>query len=83
MRKLKWREQFQIRGVVGSVAPKNIKYAGLPEGSYTLSKPYFEAGAGIENIFKVIRIDAIWRLSYLNHLRASNFGVFVSLQFDF
>ena len=83
MRKLKWREQFQIRGVVGSVAPKNIKYAGLPEGSYTLSKPYFEAGAGIENIFKVIRVDAIWRLSYLNHLRASNFGVFVSLQFDF
>lgn len=83
MRKLKWREQFQIRGVVGSVSPQNIKYAGLPEGSYTLSKPYFEAGAGIENIFKVIRIDAIWRLSYLNHPRASNFGVFVSLQFDF
>jgi hypothetical protein len=83
MRKLKWREQVQIRGVVGSVASKNIKYAVLPEGSYTLSKPYFEAGAGIENIFKVFRIDAIWRLSYLDHPDASNFGVFVSLQFDF
>jgi hypothetical protein len=83
MRKLKWREQVQIRGVVGSVASKNIKYAVLPEGSYTLSKPYFEAGAGIENIFKVFRVDAIWRLSYLDHPDASNFGVFVSLQFDF
>jgi len=83
MRKLKWRELVQIRGVVGSVAAKNIKYAVLPPDSYTLSKPYFEAGAGIENIFKVIRVDAIWRLSYLDHTRASNFGVFVSLRFDF
>jgi len=83
MRKLKWREQAQIRGVVGSVAKKNIDYAGLPNGSYTLSKPYFEAGAGIENIFKIIRVDAMWRLSYLNHPNASNFGVFISLQFDF
>ena len=83
MRKLKWREQFQIRGVIGGVSSKNLKYAGLPEGTYTLSKPYFEAGAGLENIFKVIRIDAIWRLSYLDHPKASNFGVLVSLQFDF
>ena len=83
MRKLKWREQAQIRGVVGSLASKNSKYAVLPPGSYTLSKPYFEAGAGIENIFKIIRVDAIWRLSYLKHERASKFGVFVSLQFDF
>jgi hypothetical protein len=83
MRKLKWREEAQIRGVVGSVAKKNIDYAGLPDGSFTLSKPYFEAGAGIENIFRIIRVDAIWRLSYLNHPKASNFGVLVSLQFDF
>ena len=83
MRRLKWREQVQIRGVVGGVSPKNITYAGLPEGSYTLSKPYFEAGAGIENIFKIIRVDAIWRLSYLDHPKASKFGLFVSLQFDF
>ncbi|MFZ4704548.1 MAG: DUF5686 family protein [Bacteroidales bacterium] len=83
MRKLKWREQAQIRGVVGSLASKNSKYTVLPPGSYSLSKPYFEAGAGIENIFKIIRVDAIWRLSYLNHERASKFGVFVSLQFDF
>jgi len=83
MRRLKWREQAQIRGVIGSVSSKNDKYAMMPEGSHTLSKPYFEAGAGIENIFRIIRIDAIWRLSYLNHPNASNFGVFISLQFDF
>jgi hypothetical protein len=83
MRKLKWREQFQIRGVVGSLSPKNLMYAALPEGSYTLTKPYLEAGAGLENIFKIFRVDAIWRLSYRDHPRASNFGVFVSLQFDF
>ena len=83
MRRLKWREQVQLRGVVGGVSPDRIKYAGLQEGTFTLSKPYLEAGAGLENIFKIIRVDAIWRLSYRDHPRASNFGLFVSLQFDF
>ena len=26
-----------------------------------------EVGVGIENIFKVLRIDNIWRISYLDH----------------
>jgi hypothetical protein len=50
---------------------------------HTLDKPYFEAGAGIENIFKIIRVDAIWRLSYLDHPNISKFGVRFSLQFAF
>ena len=41
--------------------------------SYT--KPYAEINIGIENIFKYIRIDAIWRLTYLDSEENSNFGV--------
>jgi len=48
-----------------------------------LDKPYFEAGAGVENIFKIIRIDGIWRLSHRDNCNASNFAVFLSLHFDF
>jgi hypothetical protein len=62
---------------------KNKDYSVFPEGLYTLDKPYFEAGAGIENILKFIRVDAVWRLSYLDHAEISKFGLFVSLQFTF
>ncbi|MFM8450026.1 MAG: carboxypeptidase-like regulatory domain-containing protein, partial [Haliscomenobacter sp.] len=40
------------------------------EGVYygTFDKgPLLEAGLGIENIFKVLRIDATWRLNYLHN----------------
>ena len=47
----------------------------FPEGLSGLSKPYYEAGAGIENIFKLFRIDAIWRFSYLDHPHTSPFGI--------
>jgi hypothetical protein len=45
------------------------------------SKPYVELGYGIENIFKVMRIDAFHRLTYLSNPGARNFGVKISFQF--
>ncbi len=83
LRKLKWREVGFITGLVGGMDEKNRNYSVFPDGMNTLDKPYFEAGAGIENIFKIIRIDAVWRLSYLDHPNVSPFGVRVSLRFDF
>jgi hypothetical protein len=48
--------------------------------------PYLEAGVGVENILKVIRIDAIWRITHLDDTRNRNvpkFGLFASLFFSF
>jgi len=40
----------------------------FPVGSQMLDKtPYMEASVGIENIFKILRIDYVWRLSYRNN----------------
>jgi hypothetical protein len=82
-RKLKWREVAFAKGLVGGLDKANRDFSVFPKGMYTLDKPYFEAGAGIENIFKIIRVDAIWRLSYLDHPNISKFGVRFSLQFNF
>lgn len=82
-RKLRWREVVFVKGLIGGLDLVNRDYSIFPDGMYTLSKPYFEAGAGIENIFKIIRVDAIWRLSYLDHPGISPFGVRFSLQFSF
>lgn len=46
------------------------------------NKPYMEAGIGVENIFKLIRVDAIWRLTYRNNPLAPNFGVRLGVNLD-
>jgi hypothetical protein len=92
MRKLKWREVGWVKGVMGRLDNQNYEYNGFnnPDSEVKkihlnpLTKPYFEAGIGIENIFKVIRVDALWRLSYLNdklhHPHAKRFGAMATLQ---
>ena len=45
----------------------------FPNGLSPLTKPYIEAGVGIENLFNLIRIDAIWRFSYIDKAYISNY----------
>jgi hypothetical protein len=83
-RKLKWREVAYVTGLIGGLDDANKNYSIHADNLlYPLTKPYFEAGAGIENIFKIIRVDAIWRLSYLDHPNVIPFGIRFSLQFTF
>ena len=87
LRKLKWREVVHLRCVYGTLQEKNDAYSLLPDQMRSLgSQPYWEAGAGIENIFKIFRIDAVWRMSHLNDEQnpgVNNFGLFVSMNVTF
>jgi hypothetical protein len=81
MRKLKWREVASFRALYGTVSQVNHDALLFPNTLFTLNKgPYMEAGAGIENIFRFFRVDAFWRLSYLDQPRVKPFGIRVSLQ---
>jgi len=42
-----------------------------------------ECSLGIENIFKILRLDAIWRLTYREADNVRNFGVKVSVGLAF
>lgn len=83
MRRLKWREVASIKGVVGNFDPANEALMVRPPETFTLDRPFFEAALGIENIFKIIRIDALWRLSYLDNPDIVKFGFRAKFQFDF
>jgi hypothetical protein len=84
LRKLKWREVLSIKGVMGRFDDVNNEALTLPENSFSLEKgPFGEAGIGIENIFKVLRIDALWRLSYLDNPNIVKFGIRAKFQIDF
>ncbi|NQY10087.1 MAG: carboxypeptidase-like regulatory domain-containing protein [Flavobacteriales bacterium] len=68
LRKLKWRSVVNAKGVYGKLDSKHQDILLFPNSGVNLAKkPYMEAGVGIENIFKIIRIDAIWRLTYRDH----------------
>jgi len=83
-RKLKWREVFIAKGLLGHLNPTNLDVIVLPKGlSWLENGAYCEVGAGIENIAKIFRFDAFWRLTYLDKPGVSNFGIRGSIQFSF
>ncbi|MDB5249884.1 MAG: carboxypeptidase-like regulatory protein [Segetibacter sp.] len=56
---------------------------GLPT-TYTLNKtPYIEVSAGIMNIFKMVRVDFVKRLTYLNHPEVTEWGIRTRVKMDF
>jgi hypothetical protein len=83
LRKLHWREVVSCNILYGKLSKKNRTIMAFPEGLSALNEPYYEAGAGIENIFKLFRVDAIWRFSYLDHPNTSAFGIRATMQFSF
>lgn len=84
MRKLKWREVVFFKAVTGTLSDKNKAQMILLPEMYSLSKePFMEAGVGIENIFRVIRLDALWRLNYHDHPGTEKFYLKFSFHIDF
>jgi len=86
---LKLREIVSFRGLYGSLSDKNnpALSTGLfqfPAGSSGMGKePFMEAGIGLENIFKILRIDYVWRLTYLNHPGIDKTGIRFVVDFGF
>lgn len=84
MRKLKWREVVGGKALIGRVNSENKKLLLFPDHLYELNRgPFFEANVGIENIFKVFRLDGVYRLSYLDNPRVTPFSIRFSFQFSF
>jgi len=82
---LELRSIYGFKAVVGGFDSKHLSAMILPSNtkSLSLTKPYMEMNIGIENIFQFIRIDAIWRLSYLDTPDISKFGVKFLFSVDF
>jgi hypothetical protein len=84
LKKLKWREVVTCKALWGSVNDKNRKTLIFPNTLNSLgNEPYVEVSAGIENIFKVFRIDALWRSTYHRAKAIDNFGVKFGFQLAF
>lgn len=90
IKELQLREVLTFRGWYGDLSDKNNPYVNgeglyrFPENTYMMGdKPYMEFGVGIENIFKLIRLDYIWRLSYRDHKGVPDSGLRMKMKFSF
>lgn len=84
LKKLKWREVVTCKALWGSVNERNKRTLIFPTTLNALgNEPYVELSAGIENIFKVFRVDALWRSTYLRPKAIDNFGVKFGFQLAF
>ena len=45
--------------------------------------PYMEMSVGIDNVFKILRVDYVWRLTYRNTPGVDRNGVRIALHFTF
>lgn len=67
IKKLKWRLVTTGRITYGSISERSTTEMVLPSFTKQFGKiPYAELGVGIENIFKVGRVDLVWRLTHLD-----------------
>ena len=90
LKKLKWREAIGFKMLYGHLTGKNnpMKHPGDSElflfptrdgrpTSFVMDPktPYMECSVGIHNIFKILHIDYVRRLNYLDHPDANKWGV--------
>ena len=76
IKKLDLREIITVKAAMGTLSDLNRNRSRIVpiEGLSTLEKPYVEAGVGISNLLRVLRVDATWRLTH-RRPDAKNFRV--------
>jgi hypothetical protein len=77
--KLKWRSIFMFKGLYGGMRASNRALIDMPE-NINAPNLYAEIGFGIENIFKILRVDFMWRLTQLGQPNVRPFGVNIVFQ---
>jgi hypothetical protein len=95
LKKLKWREVVSFKAVYGGVSNGNnptlhpslyqfpVNSSGQPITYALGDTPYAEGSIGIENIFKVLRLTWVRRLTYLDHPDIAKSGLRVSAAVTF
>lgn len=95
LKRLKWREYIGVQCLWGKLTDKNNPLLAensasgvlmyFPEGSYAMDgkRPYWEVAFGIHNILKLITVEYIRRLNYLDLPTAQKQVVKMAMEFKF
>lgn len=97
LRRLKWREHFGLKAFYGRLTDKNNPSLNADPDLYLFPtrdgeptsfvmnshKPYVELMVGIHNIFRLLQVEYVRRLNYLDHPHAQKHGVRIALHLRF
>ena len=87
IKKLKWREYFAVNVLWGDLSDQNNPFLPQNAGSDKLmyfpkgcnvmdpKKPYVELIAGVHNIFKIIHVEYVRRMNYLDLPTSEKWGI--------
>lgn len=87
----KLREVICFKGIYGGLSDRNkpelhgnlFRFPADSGTCYMEREPYMEISAGLDNIFTILRVDYVWRLTYRDTPGADRSGVRISLHFTF
>ena len=95
LKKLKWRELLGVRCLWGHLTDKNNPTLAqnasdgvlmqFPDGCNVMDphRPYVELVAGIHNIFKILHVEYVRRMTYNNLLTAHKHGIRLMMSVTF
>ncbi len=95
LKRLKWREFVGVQCLWGRLTDKNNPQLAensasgvlmyFPEGSYAMDgkRPYWEVAFGVHNIFRLITVEYIRRLNYLDLPTSQKQVVKMAVEFKF
>lgn len=91
IKRLKLREAITFKGLMGGLSKRNnpaynqdlLRFPQDALCTVMGKTPYMEIGAGIDNILTVLRVDYVWRLTYLDTPGIDKHGLRVALHFSF
>jgi hypothetical protein len=95
LKKLQWREVASFKAIKGGLSDSNnpaintslfqfpVDSKGAPITYALGNQPYMEGSVGVENIFKLLRVDFVRRFSYLDHPGIAQYGIRARVKFEF
>jgi hypothetical protein len=75
LKRIGLREVLSAKGMIGSLNDKHQQIVEFPLSISKMNNPYIELGAGVENIFRLFRVEAVWRVNNKSLLGAPTFGL--------
>ena len=95
LKRLKWREVATVKLLYGYISDNNnpdlhddlfklpLDQFDDPQSFSLNKKPYIEVSVGVSNIFKLLRVDLIKRLSFTDNPHVDEYGIRARAKFDF
>lgn len=81
--KYNWREDLLLGVAYGDLSSSQKSITDLNLYHYDYSIPFVEAGVGVSNIWRVLALQSVWRITHRNEPEALRWGFKFLLSIDF